>query len=702
MYFNPKCFTGPTPTQINSNPSTNFHFLPVSALSFSHTPQVYLCRHNQTGEYAALKVLHLQAPERLQDPEHLKVLLNEAAILETAKHPVGIVQVKDVIRDAKQVVIVQEWLQGGHIMDELNHLGHQYSETHAAEMCFQLAATLHHLHSLQIIHRDLKPENIMFRTSFQQHKEGNKDCGVSVDELQKKGWGVMTGLETLQIPPVVIIDLGMAARIPLVALSSSSSSSSIEEKEKQKQQQQQEDTCDLYGPLGSAGFIAPEVIQGAKHSPAMDIFSLGVIMFILLVGRKPFNIAETANLSYAKMDMKHAAPGLQDPRWAKLSPDARHLLLMMLQYDPEKRITAAEVLCHPWVVHRGGSAANITNITDVANTNATIGTTTINSSSNYLGLEVAHGAATVGSLRRLKNMSNGVMVFNRAAAAAAAPDSETYRRMFLSQVQRIASSQERSTRGGGGGGGGFMERSARRLAAKSFTKVHDRGGSIDPAAAADIESVYGEKSQRGGNSMMMTMSAHPIQMNGGGDLSIASSTASSFKGYVPTMKTGAGAQMHRSGTAIFLSEMDRDGIATGGSSMRMYKSGSANNLSASMKMLRSSIRLAIDVNSSRHGSSAGVSRDPSLYNNNASVVFKNKQQQQQRLPPMTNVHGDKDVNQSTPRTISAADTRDRPLRVVVKKGEGSTSAGGSSAVSRNSRDGNPMSRKIIKIKPLDT
>lgn len=65
--------------------------------------------------------------------------------------------------------------------------------------------------------------------------------------------------------------------------------------------------------MGSPGFVAPEVVLGRPHTPAMDIYSLGTVLFILLVGRKPFNLKQTQDLSYCKLSLQEA-PGLQDAR----------------------------------------------------------------------------------------------------------------------------------------------------------------------------------------------------------------------------------------------------------------------------------------------------------------------------------------------------------------------------------------------------
>ena len=72
------------------------------------------------------------------------------------------------------------------------------------------------------------------------------------------------------------------------------------------------------GAMGSPGFVSPEVIMHEAHTPAMDIYSLGVVLFIMLVGRKPYNIKEIENLSYCNLDI-HDAPGLQDSRCVRQS-----------------------------------------------------------------------------------------------------------------------------------------------------------------------------------------------------------------------------------------------------------------------------------------------------------------------------------------------------------------------------------------------
>jgi calcium/calmodulin-dependent protein kinase I len=125
----------------------------------------------------------------------------------------------------------------------------------------------------------------------------------------------------------------------------------------------------------------------------MDVFAMGVLLFIMLVGRKPFNAQQSEKLQYARLTLS-AAPGLKDPRWLDLSPDAKDLVMGMLAFDPARRLTAAQVLAHEWVASRGG---------------ATLRT---------LGDDVALGAAAVAEMRRLRFLTGGVVGVQRRVAQA--------------------------------------------------------------------------------------------------------------------------------------------------------------------------------------------------------------------------------------------------------------------------------------------
>jgi serine/threonine protein kinase len=88
-----------------------------------------------------------------------------------------------------------------------------------------------------------------------------------------------------------------------------------------------------------------QTIEFQRHTPAMDLFALGVILFIMLTGQKPMTTVQASELSYSSFEA-HEYPRMTSKAWTRLSEPARDLVLRMLERIPTKRITAAEVT-HP-------------------------------------------------------------------------------------------------------------------------------------------------------------------------------------------------------------------------------------------------------------------------------------------------------------------------------------------------------------------
>ncbi|KAG2489465.1 hypothetical protein HYH03_012101 [Edaphochlamys debaryana] len=104
----------------------------------------------------------------------------------------------------------------------------------------------------------------------------------------------------------------------------------------------------LIGCVGTPGFVSPEVWHDKPHTFALDVYALGVVLFVMLTGRKHFNNAEIKNMTYLNRSIKDA-PGLQDERFLSLSEPAKQLLMAMLADSPEERPTCMEVLHHPFI-----------------------------------------------------------------------------------------------------------------------------------------------------------------------------------------------------------------------------------------------------------------------------------------------------------------------------------------------------------------
>eukprot|EP00775_Hariotina_reticulata_P011223 gene11221-11372_t len=255
--------------------------------------EVQLARDRSTGKTVALKIVFLNKAGL--NAEQRRILHSEARLIRMVAHP-NIIRCFQVFETRRQQVLVLQHLSGGEMLQQLQRIK-RYSEVHACQLFRQVVDAVAYLHSLGIMHRDIKPENCLLAKPSQHYAAKGKSVKVK------------------------LIDLGMAGLY--------------------------RPARPLHGCMGSPGFIAPEAILGEPHSPAMDVYSLGVLLFIMLVGRKPWGAQHSHTLEYA-VQQSDDAPGLADPAYQGLSPAAKELLIWMLKETPLERPTAQQVLHHRW------------------------------------------------------------------------------------------------------------------------------------------------------------------------------------------------------------------------------------------------------------------------------------------------------------------------------------------------------------------
>jgi|JI10StandDraft_1071094.scaffolds.fasta_scaffold364048_1 calcium-dependent protein kinase len=246
--------------------------------------EVRLCLHKESQAQRAVKVLR----KNLLDDKEMDMLKNEISILKDMDHP-NIVKMYEFLEDEKRIYIVTEICKGGELFDEILSRS-KFDEKDAAVVMRQLLSAINYCHKKKIVHRDLKPENILL--------EQDKD------------------LEKLKI-----VDFGTSQTFD--------PDRALEEK------------------LGTAYYIAPEVIK-KKYNEKCDLWSCGVIMYILLSGEPPFNDPKADNEAI----MKKVEKGKYDISkgvWKAVSAEAKDLIKKLLTYDPADRISAEEALKHPWV-----------------------------------------------------------------------------------------------------------------------------------------------------------------------------------------------------------------------------------------------------------------------------------------------------------------------------------------------------------------
>ncbi|XP_078150476.1 calcium-dependent protein kinase 24-like isoform X3 [Carex rostrata] len=203
-----------------------------------------------------------------------------------SEHPY-VVRIKGAYEDNLCVHLVMELCSGGELFDRIIQKGH-YSERAAAQLIKTIVGVVEACHSLGVMHRDLKPENFLFASTAEDTPLKATDFGLSI----------------FYKPGTKFSDL-----------------------------------------VGSPYYVAPEVLLKC-YGPESDIWSAGVILYILLCGVPPF--WEETEAGIFKEILKGKLDFQSDP-WPKISESAKDLVCKMLQRDPTTRLKAHEVLSHPWI-----------------------------------------------------------------------------------------------------------------------------------------------------------------------------------------------------------------------------------------------------------------------------------------------------------------------------------------------------------------
>ncbi|KAK4268597.1 hypothetical protein QN277_025226 [Acacia crassicarpa] len=244
----------------------------------------YLCIERETRELLACKSI---SKRKLRTAVDIDDVRREVAIMKHLPKSSSIVSLKEACEDDNAVHLVMELCEGGELFDRIVARGH-YTERAAAAVTRTIVEVVQLCHKHGVIHRDLKPENFLFASK----KENS---------------------------PLKAIDFGLS-----IFFKPGERFSEI---------------------VGSPYYMAPEVLK-RNYGPEIDIWSAGVILYILLSGVPPF-WAESEQ-GVAQAILRGLIDFKREP-WPSVSESAKSLVRQMLEPDPKLRLTAKQVLEHPWL-----------------------------------------------------------------------------------------------------------------------------------------------------------------------------------------------------------------------------------------------------------------------------------------------------------------------------------------------------------------
>mmetsp|Transcript_10750 Transcript_10750/g.23132 ORF Transcript_10750/g.23132 Transcript_10750/m.23132 type:complete len:504 (+) Transcript_10750:29-1540(+) len=243
----------------------------------------------------AIRAVKTISKSQMKNLERFK---QEIAIMKMMDHP-NIIKLFESFEDHRNIYLVMELCSGGELFDRIIESGH-FSEVQAAILMQQIIRAIYYMHENHVCHRDLKPENFLFMTK---------------DPIEKNF--------------LKIIDFGLSCKFtPGKPLSTKA---------------------------GTPYYVAPQVLAG-NYDQLSDLWSCGVIMYVLLCGYPPF-FGDTDSEVLAKVRLGNFNFNPAD--WKNVSEDAKTLIRHLLKMNPKDRYTAEQALNHEWIKNKAPKASHV-------------------------------------------------------------------------------------------------------------------------------------------------------------------------------------------------------------------------------------------------------------------------------------------------------------------------------------------------------
>ena len=255
---------------------------------------IKLCTNKTTGKQFALKILC----KKNMDLNDLDLVRTEIEILKICQHP-NIIKLYETFENSEYFYIIMEYCSGSDLFSYIEKSKFKLTEKKACEIIFKLCRALYYIHSYGIIHRDLKPENILM-----------------TDNSSKAD--------------IRILDFGLSKILG------------------------PDETCNE--PYGTLSYCAPEVIKGENYNKQADLFSVGVITYLLLCGQLPFNHKDSEK-EIVRLTL-YEEPSFKSKVWKNISSEAIDFIKGMLKKNPKDRFSIKEAIEHNWfkkIYHEDGN-----------------------------------------------------------------------------------------------------------------------------------------------------------------------------------------------------------------------------------------------------------------------------------------------------------------------------------------------------------
>jgi serine/threonine protein kinase len=270
-------------------PSAEFHDhyeMGSQIYAFQNT-KVFKCRDKRRRQRLGVRVVDRHIVEEgVTGKTTSEMIFNEISILDSLRHR-SIEKVFHVFEDDRRFYLTTEYFCGKDVFDQLQMFG-IYDEDDVRILAWILIDAVAHMHSQGIVHRDLKPQHLLLR---------RRDCSYDI----------------------IVSGFGCACRV--------------------------HEPQSLTGRFGTPSYVAPEVLKNIPYDQAVDMWSIGVVLYTLICGKRPFEDADQAEL-FRKI--RCGKWKFQGTMWRTVSPDVKALIVALLEVNPAKRITAGGALQSPW------------------------------------------------------------------------------------------------------------------------------------------------------------------------------------------------------------------------------------------------------------------------------------------------------------------------------------------------------------------